>query len=212
MGRPRILLADDHTLLAHAFRKLLEPEFEVVGTAADGRKLLVMALELKPDLVLVDLGMPLLNGIDAGRELKKLLPETKLLVVTMNEDTAVAAEAIREWASGYLLKKSAGEELIFAIRSLLRGQSYVTPTVAQHIVEEFVREPEVHFRQSLTRRQREVLQLLAEGRTMKEAANILKLTIRTIAFHKYKIMKEFGLQNNSDLLKLAIREHLIPPA
>jgi DNA-binding NarL/FixJ family response regulator len=211
MGRPRVLLADDHTLLVDAFRKLLEPEFEIVGTAADGRALLAAALHLKPEVVVVDLGLPLLNGIDAGRELKKLMPNTKLLVVTMNEDSAVAAAALREWASGYLLKKSAGAELVHAVRELLRGKSYVTPKVAQQLVDEFIHEPEMHRRKLLSPRQREVLQLLAEGRTMREAATILKLTSRTVAFHKYRIMREFGLRNNSDLLKLAIREHLVPP-
>jgi len=211
MPRTRLLLADDHTLLVDAVRKLLEPEFEIVGTASDGRTLLAGALQLRPDVVVVDLGLPLLNGMDAGRELKKLMPQIKLLVVTMSEDVGVAAEALREWASGYLLKKSAGTELTHAIREVVKGRTYVTPHVAQQLVDQFIREPELHAKKSLTSRQREVLQLLAEGRTMKEAANILKLTTRTVAFHKYRIMQEFGLQNNSELLKLAIREHLVPP-
>jgi DNA-binding NarL/FixJ family response regulator len=211
MPRTRLLLADDHTLLVDAFRKLLEPEFEIVGTASDVRTLLAGALQLRPDVVVVDLGLPLLNGMDAGRELKKLMPQIKLLVVTMSEDVGVAAEALREWASGYLLKKSAGTELTHAIREVVKGRTYVTPHVAQQLVDQFIREPELHAKKSLTSRQREVLQLLAEGRTMKEAANILKLTTRTVAFHKYRIMQEFGLQNNSELLKLAIREHLVPP-
>jgi len=211
MPRTRLLLADDHTLLVDAVRKLLEPEFEIVGTASDVRTLLAGALQLRPDVVVVDLGLPLLNGMDAGRELKKLMPQIKLLVVTMSEDVGVAAEALREWASGYLLKKSAGTELTHAIREVVKGRTYVTPHVAQQLVDQFIREPELHAKKSLTSRQREVLQLLAEGRTMKEAANILKLTTRTVAFHKYRIMQEFGLQNNSELLKLAIREHLVPP-
>lgn len=211
MGRPRVLVADDHTLIADAFRKLLEPEFEIVGTASDGRALLATALELKPDVVVIDLGLPLLNGIDAGRELKKLMPATKLLVVTMNEDGAVAAEALREWASGYLLKKSAGSELLQAIRELLRGKTYVTPRIAQDLVHEFIHEPETVRRKMLSARQREVLQLIAEGRTMQETASILNLSRRTVAFHKYKIMREFGLRSNSELLRLAIREHLVPP-
>jgi DNA-binding NarL/FixJ family response regulator len=211
MARTRLLLADDHTLLVDAFRKLLEPEFEIVGTASDGRTLLASALQLRPDVAIVDLGLPLLNGMDAGRELKKLMPQIKLLVITMCEDVGVAAEALREWASGYLLKKSAGTELSHAVREVMKGKTYVTPHVAQQLVDQFIREPETHIKKSLTSRQREVLQLLAEGRTMKETADILKLTTRTIAFHKYRIMQEFGLQNNSELLKLAIREHLVPP-
>jgi DNA-binding NarL/FixJ family response regulator len=132
MARPRIFLAEDHTLLVDAFRKLLEPEFDIVGTAADGRSLLASALQLKPDVITIDLSLPLLNGIDAGRQLKEKLPETKLLVVTMNEDAAIASEVLSRWASGFLLKKSAATELIPAIRELLSGGSYVTPKISLH--------------------------------------------------------------------------------
>jgi DNA-binding NarL/FixJ family response regulator len=196
-------------MLADAFQKLLESEFEVLGTAPDGQALLRMALQLKPDLVIVDLGLPLLNGFDAGRELKKVLPRTKLLVVTMNEDPSIAAEAMRQWASGYLLKTSAGTELTQAIRELLKGKSYVSPVVAQRLTREFVTKPQTHSRKLLTTRQRQVLQLFAEGRTMKETAEILNINIRTVAFHKYKIMREFGIENNAELVKLAIRQHLV---
>jgi DNA-binding NarL/FixJ family response regulator len=209
MTRPRIVLADDHTLLVDAFYKLLEPEFEIVGAASNGRNLLAIAPRLRPDLVIVDLGLPLLNGMDAGRELKKRLPRTRILVVTVNEDSAVAAEALREWASGYLLKKSAGVELTHAIRELLRGKSYVAPAIARKMAEDFIRDPGVHGKGLLTPRQREVLQLLAEGRTMKEAADVLHLTTRTVAFHKYRIMEDFGMHSNSELFKLAIRERLV---
>jgi DNA-binding NarL/FixJ family response regulator len=212
MPKPRVFLADDHTLLVDAFRKLLDPEFEVVGTAADGRELIVLAPRLLPDIAIIDLGLPLLNGIDAGRELKKLLPRTRILVVTVNEDPSVAREALRQWASGYLLKKSAGTELTYAINELLRGRTYVTPMMAGKVAEDFIRDPDLQCNRLLTLRQREVLQLLAEGRTMKEAANILSLTTRTIAFHKYRIMEDFGMRSNSDLLKLAMREHLIAAA
>ena len=209
MTRPRIFLADDHTLLVDAFRKLLEPEFEIVGAASNGRDLLANAPHSKPDLVIVDLGLPLLNGMAAGRELKKLLPRTKILVVTVNEDSAVAHEALREWASGYLLKKSAAAELTYAIREILSGKSYVAPSVAKKLTEDFIRDPVTRAKGSLTPRQREVLQLLAEGRTMKEAANVLNLTTRTVAFHKYRIMEDFGMHSNSELYKLAIRERLV---
>jgi DNA-binding NarL/FixJ family response regulator len=209
MTRPRIFLADDHTLLVDAFRKLLEPEFEIVGAASNGRDLLANAPDSKPDLVIVDLGLPLLNGMAAGRELKKLLPRTKILVVTVNEDSAVAHEALREWASGYLLKKSAAAELTYAIREILSGKSYVAPSVAKKLTEDFIRDPVTRAKGSLTPRQREVLQLLAEGRTMKEAANVLNLTTRTVAFHKYRIMEDFGMHSNSELYKLAIRERLV---
>jgi DNA-binding NarL/FixJ family response regulator len=209
MSKPRVFLADDHTLLVDAFRKLLEPDFEVVGAAANGRDLIMLAPTLQPDLVIVDLGLPLLNGIDASRELKKLVPRTRILVVTVNEDSAVAREALRHWASGYLLKKSAGEELKYALQQLLRGKTYVTPLMARKLAQDFIRDPDLQSNKLLTLRQREVLQLLAEGRTMKEAADILSLTTRTIAFHKYRIMEDFGMHSNSELLKLAMREHLI---
>jgi DNA-binding NarL/FixJ family response regulator len=209
MEKARILLADDHTLIVDALKKLLEPEFEIVATVSDGRALMRSALESKPDVIIIDLGMPLLNGADAGQEVKKLLPHIKLLIVTMYEDYEIAAHALRHWASGFLLKKSAGTELIKAISEILKGGSYVTPRVAQRLVENFVRDPRLERAQHLTLRQRETLQLLAEGRTMKEVASILNVAVRTVAFHKYRIMEEFGLKTSSELLKLAIREHII---
>lgn len=209
MGRPRILLADDHTMVVEAFRKLLEPEFEIVGTVSDGQSLVRLAPELKPDVIVVDIGMPFLSGMDAGRRLKGLLPGTKLIVLTMNEDTELAAEALRSWASGYLLKKSAGSELVNAVWGALKGKSYVTPKIAQQLLERFVRDPRQERDKELTPRQRQVLQLLAEGRTMTEAADVLHLSPRTVAFHKYKIMEEFGLKTNSDLVRFAIRERVV---
>lgn len=209
MGRPRILIADDHTLVAEAFKRLLEPDYEVVKLVIDGRSLLSEAKQLKPDLVLLDLSMPLLNGLDAGRELKKSLPKTKLIVLTMNEDPDVASEALRNWASGYLLKKSAGGELKEAIGEVLQGHSYVTPKIAQKLMDEFIRDPRHDRSKELTQRQREVLQLLAEGRSMKEAATVLDIAVRTIAFHKYRIMEDFGLKTNADLVRFAIRQHLV---
>jgi DNA-binding NarL/FixJ family response regulator len=209
MGRPRILLADDHTLVVEGFRKLLEPEFEIVGVAPDGRALLADALREKPDIVILDIGMPLLNGIDAGRELKRLVPRTKLIVLTMNEDPDIAREALRQWASAYLVKKSAGTELIRAVREVLKGKSYVTPRLAQKLMDEFVRDPRAGRTKELTPRQREVLHLLAEGFTMQETADLLHLTHRTVAFHKYRIMDEFGLKTNSDLVRFAIRKRIV---
>lgn len=209
MDRPRILIADDHTLVAEAFKNLIEPEYQVIKMVADGRSLLIAAKELKPDLVLLDLGMPLLNGLDAGLELKKLLPKTKLIVLTMNQDADVASKALRHWASGYLLKKSAGIELKKAIFEVLRGHSYVTPSIAQKLMDEFIRDPHPDRSKELTQRQRQVLQLLAEGRSMKEAAAILDIAVRTIAFHKYRIMEDFGLKTNADLVRFALREHII---
>ena len=212
MGRPGILLADDHTLVVEAFKRLLEPEFEIVGTVADGRALLATAPECKPDVIVLDIGMPELSGIEAGGELKKLLPRTKLIVLTVNEDPEIAREALRHWASGYLLKKSAGSELVTAIREALRGRSYVTPSVARRLEDAFVRDPRADRKRELTVRQREVLKLLAEGRNMKQVAEVLHVTPRTVAFHKYRIMEDFGLKTNSDVVKFAIREKVISAA
>ncbi|HZS70564.1 MAG TPA: response regulator transcription factor [Candidatus Acidoferrum sp.] len=209
MVRPRILLADDHTLVVEAFKNLLEPHFEVVGTVADGRALLEVAPKLAPDVILVDLAMPSLNGMDAGERLKQSLPNTKLIVLTMTEDASVAAEVMKRWANGFLLKKSAGSELIRAIKEVLKGESYITPKMAKRLLDEFVRDPHPAQPKSLTPRQREVLQLLAEGHTMKEVADVLHVTPRTVAFHKYRIMDEFGLKTNSDLVRFAIKEHVV---
>jgi DNA-binding NarL/FixJ family response regulator len=209
VGKARVLLADDHTLVAEAFKRLLEPEFEVVGTVGDGRALLRVAPELKPDVVLVDLNMPLLNGLDASEQLKQLLPRTKIIVLTMNEDAEIAHETLRTWASGYLLKKSAGSELLRAVREVLNGAKYVTPALEDELAELISTDSRPEAARALTPRQREVLQLLAEGHTMKEAAAILNVATRTVAFHKYRIMHEFGLENNSDLLRLAIKQRLV---
>jgi DNA-binding NarL/FixJ family response regulator len=196
-------------MVVEALRKLLEPEFEIVGTVSDGRTLVSVAPGLKPDVIVIDIGMPLLSGMDAGQELKRLIPRTKLIVLTMSEDCESASEALRSWASGYLLKKSAGSELVKAIREALKGKSYVTPKVAQQLLDQFVRNPMHERNKELTPRQRQVLQLLAEGRTMREAADFLHVTPRTVAFHKYRIMEEFGLKTNSDLVRFAIRERVV---
>ena len=209
MDRPRILIADDHTLVAEAFKSLIEPEYQVVKMVADGKSLLAAAMELKPDVVLLDLSMPLLNGLDAGQELKKLLPKTKLIILTMNEDTDVASKALRQWSSGYLLKKSAGVELKRAIGEVLRGHSYVTPSIAQKLIDEFIRDPHHDRSKELTKRQRQVLQLLAEGHSMKEAAALLNIAVRTIAFHKYRIMEVLNAKSSAELVQYAIRNHLI---
>ena len=209
MKRHRILLADDHVLITDAYKKLLEPEFQVVGTAADGKTLISMAMQLMPDLVIVDLGLPLLSGIDAGRHLKALCPEMRLLVVTMSEDAAIAEKVLHEWASGFVIKKCAATELIGAIRTLMAGRTYVTPRITFRIERDRPSESGSQGEKGLTRRQKDVLRLLAEGMSMKEAAVMLSLTARTVAFHKYSIMQDFDLHSNLDLLRLAIREQLV---
>ena len=211
--RRRVLLADDHTLLLEAFEKLLEPDFTVVGAVSDGRALLAAAAELKPDVIVLDIAMPLLNGLDAARQIKKTMPAIKLIFLTMNEDPNLASEAFRIGASGYLLKTSAASELPKAINEALCGRSYVTPHITQGMMESFIRRPgDDRDAPQLTHRQREVLQLLAEGRSMKEAAKILKITPRTVAFHKYRLMDQLHLKTNADLIQFAIKEGIIPMA
>jgi DNA-binding NarL/FixJ family response regulator len=211
MAKARLLLADDHTLVLEAFTKLLEADFEIVGTVTDGLALLKKAPELKPDVVILDISMPKLNGIDAGQQLKKILPLTKIIVLTMSDDFEFAAQALRHWASAYLLKKSAASELVKAIREVLKGRTYVTPKVAQRLLEEFVRDPRPDHETHLTKRQKEVLQLLAEGHTMRQVGVMLEITTRTVAFHKYQIMQEHGLKTQSDIIMFAIKQRVLAP-
>jgi DNA-binding NarL/FixJ family response regulator len=210
MKLTRVMLADDHALLIEAYRKLLENNFEVVGGVTDGRALLEMAPVLKPDVVLLDVAMPLLNGLDAGRQLKAKIPGIKLIYLTMNEDPGLAIEAMRAGASGYLLKVCAASELFFAIQSAVRGKSHVTPQIARGMEEAFIRDPDARkCRIAVTPRQREVLQLLAEGKSMKQAADILHVSARTIAFHKYQMMQELGLKSTASLIQYAIKSHVV---
>jgi DNA-binding NarL/FixJ family response regulator len=197
-------------MICTAFKKLLEPEYEVIGCVGDGRSLLKAAADLKPDLVLADVGMPLLNGLDAGRELKKLTPSVKLIFLTMNPDPDVANEAFRIGASGYVLKTSREDELLKAVHNAVRGTSYVTPQVAHAIEQKFIRDPKSLDRpKHLTDRQSETLQLLAEGRSLKEIASILHISVRTVRFHKYRIMEELGISNIAELVQYAIKHAVI---
>lgn len=209
MKKPRIIIADDHVLIVEAFKNLLEPEFDVVEWVADGRRLLEVSQQLKPDVVLLDIGLPLLNGAEAGRRLHEMLPRCKIVVITMYDDVTLSAEALDNWASGYLLKTSAASELLKAVREVLKGNRYVTDEVKRRLNDEFIRNPQSAREKTLTARQREVLRVLAEGHTMKEAAELLQVTPRTVAFHKYRIMEEFGLKSNSELVKFALREKII---
>jgi DNA-binding NarL/FixJ family response regulator len=210
MKRISILLADDHSMFSAALQRLLEPEYEVIGRVEDGRSLVKTALDLKPDLALVDLGMPLLNGLDAWRELKRLLPRLKIIFVTMNPDPIVANEALRLGASGYLLKTSEAEELLLAVHNATQGNTYVTPQIRHAMEELFIRDPKLLSQpKELTDRQREVLQMLAEGQSMKEIGYILQISERTVRFHKYRIMEELGLKTNSELVQYAIKHAII---
>ena len=210
MALARLILADDHTILVEAFRKLLEPDYEVVATVADGRTLLETAPQLKPDVVIVDIGMPLMNGLEAGLRLKELMPGVKLIFLTMNEDPDLATEAMRCGASGYLLKSSAIDELTRAIQTALKGKVYVTPQIARGMQKSFIKNPKAKGQAKvLTPRQREVVQLLAEGKSMKQVASVLKVTPRTVAFHKYRVMEELNLETTAELIQFAIKSKIL---
>jgi len=208
---PRIIIADDHTLVAEACRKLLEQDYEVVATVSDGRALVRAVAELRPHLVIVDVAMPILNGLDAGQQAKELIPSVKLIFLTMNHDADLAAEAFRRGASGYLVKTCAASELVVAVREVLRGKSYLSPMIAKDTVDFLLRQDKklVDEAERLTERQREVLQLLAEGKCMKDVASVLNVTTRTVAFHKYRIMEVLNIKTNAALIQYAIRNHLI---
>jgi DNA-binding NarL/FixJ family response regulator len=208
--RPRVLLADDHTMLLDAFRRLLEPRCEIVGTACDGRALLELAADTKPDVIVLDIGMPRLNGIDACAQLRGRMPETKFVFLTVDEDPNTAAEAIGLGASGYLLKNSASGELFTAIERALAGKIYVTPLVTKGVpLGVFLRRATKPATDKLTGRQREVLQLIAEGRAMKEVADLLQVGARTVAFHKYTIMAQLGLRTNAELVQYALEHGML---
>jgi DNA-binding NarL/FixJ family response regulator len=210
MIRPRVLLADDHQMLAEALKSVIEPRCEVVGTVSDGRALLEAATRLQPDIVVLDIGMPQLNGLDAGRQLKQALPNTKLIFMTMLEDPYLVGEAYRAGASAFLLKEAAVSELTEAIDRVLKGGTYTTPSAAEGLTNISLRDPKnrEHAPQP-TSRQREVIQLLAEGHSMKQVAAELKITTRTVAGHKYAVMELLQLKTNADLVQYAIEHGII---
>jgi DNA-binding NarL/FixJ family response regulator len=209
MGRPRVLLADDHSLLLGAFEKLLANEYDVVGQVSDGRAVVAAAETLKPDVIVLDISMPLLNGLEAGRQIKQKSRGIKLVFLTMNEDTDLAAEAFRSGASAYVLKRSATSELLTAIREVLQGRSYITPLVTEGVMGSLMHPDEHTPSQELTSRQREVLQLLAEGHSMKEVAALLQLTPRTVAFHKYRMMEQLNVKSTAELIQYAVKHHIV---
>ncbi len=207
--KPRVLLADDHALLVGAYEKLLAADFDIVGQVNDGRALLAAAEELRPDVIVVDISMPLLNGLEAGRQIKERLRNVKLVFVTMNEDPDLAAEAFRYGASGYVLKRSAASELTTAIKEAMLGRSYITPLVATGLVDSLMHFEESKTTDVLTARQREVLQLLAEGHSMKQVAGVLSLTPRTVAFHKYRMMEQLKVKSTAELIQYAVKHHIV---
>jgi DNA-binding NarL/FixJ family response regulator len=209
--RPRVLLADDHTIVTEGLKNILETDFELVGTVEDGRAMLVAAEELKPDVIVADITMPILNGLDAVRTLTKTGQGAKVVFLTMHSDADLAREAFRAGASGYLLKQSAGEELITAIHAVLAGEVYVTPALQSDVAEtptDDDAEADRGYAQ-LTARQREVLQLVAEGRTMKQIASTLNVSTRTVESHKYDLMERLGLGTTAELIQYAIQRGIV---
>ena len=211
MTKPRVLLADDHTLVVEGLQKLLDGQCELVGTVQDGRALLEAVARLQPDLVILDISMPRLNGIDAARKLKKHMPAVKLIFVTMHADSAYVNEAFKAGASGYLLKRSASRELIEAIQSVMAGNFYVTPLITKNVIQSLLTtrsRPGLGL-DDLTARQREILQLVAEGFSAKEIAGQVGISSRTVEFHKAKIMEMLSLHTTADLVKYAVAHGLV---
>ena len=210
MQRTRVLLADDHTIVLEGLKKLLEPSFELVGTVENGRDLVDETLKLRPDVIVVDISMPLLNGIEAVRRIKTELNRVKVIFLTMHPDVSYASMAFDVGASGYVLKNSASRELLTAIDEVMKGGTYVTPLIAGDLMQNLKqnRPNENKFNVKLTMRQREVLQLLAEGNSAKEIANILSISSRTVETHKYNMMQTLNLQSTADLIKYAIKHGL----
>ena len=215
MNKPKVLLADDHKILIEGLRGLLEPEFELLETVEDGRQLVAAVEEQMPDVIVADISMPMLNGIEAGRQILKAHPKAKIIFLTMHSDVAYAAEAIRLGAVGYLLKRSAAAELVTAIREVIKGGVYVTPPIAKGLMTSSVLGNPLQSHgpsASLTARQREVLQLVAEGNTIKEIGNILNVSPKTVEFHKYRLMEQLDLRTTAELTQYAVKHGIVQPA
>jgi DNA-binding NarL/FixJ family response regulator len=207
---PKVLLADDHKIVAQGLESLLKDSFNFVGTVSDGRALLEAAVRLKPDVIVTDISMPLLNGLDAVRQFRSNGIEAKVVFLTMHADANLAAEAFRAGGSAFLLKQSAGDELILAIREILQGRAYLTPLIAKDMISVLIDSRKEQGEESkLTTRQREVLQLVAEGKTMKEVAGLLNISTRTAETHKYEMMQTLGVKTTAELIQHAIRLHLV---
>jgi len=209
--RPRVLLADDHLLVAEALKSLLTPEFELIGVVEDGRALVAAAARLRPDVIVADVTMPHLNGIDALIQLRQGGDQVPVVFLTMHRDVTFARRALEAGASGFVLKHSAPAELVTAIRAALSGKTYLTPQLAGEVLEAMKQAPDraADPIASVTPRQREVLQLLAEGRSAKEIASSLAISARTVEFHKYQLMETLGLHTNAELIHFAIKHGLV---
>jgi DNA-binding NarL/FixJ family response regulator len=205
MSRTRILLADDHKMFAQGLRGLLEDEFDLVGSVENGQALVDVARELTPDVIVADISMPVLNGLDAVRQLRAQGVNAKVIFLTMHADDRLLAEAFRCGGTGYVLKQSAGEELILAIRQVLAGHKYVTPLLAREWAEDVSKKIDRTKKLSLTPRQREVLQLVIEGCTMKEVASRMGISTRTAESHKYEMMEGLGVDSTAELIQYAVK-------
>jgi DNA-binding NarL/FixJ family response regulator len=207
----RLLLADYHKFVADACKQMLEPEFDVVGVVSDGRNFLQACIKLKPDVAILEVTLPQLNGLSAATQIRRSLPSLKLVFLTATSDVNAAAEAFRRGASAYVLKQSSADELIAAIRRVLRGESYLSPLIARETIEYLLRPPKHRtLGQELTSRELEVLQLLTEGRSMKEVAQVLEISVHTVAFHKYKMMGRLGVGTNAGLFQYAMKHYMMP--
>ena len=207
-----MLLADDHAIFLEGLRRILEDNFDVIGTASDGRNLLKAVGKLSPDVIVADISMPVLNGIEAARQIKKADPRAKIIFLSMHHDALYAAAAFRAGASGYVVKDTAASELQSAIRHVLSGRTYMTPYVADGVLQSFTnesQEPEIGVK--LTAREREVLQLIAEGHAVKSIAAILGISPRTVEFHKYRIMEKLGVHSTAELAVWASRHGIVSP-
>lgn len=210
MSRPRVLLADDHRMLTDALKGVLESRYEIVGTVSDGRALLEAAAKLTPDIVVLDISMPRLNGLDAGRQIKAKMPRVKLIFMTQHEDPYLVGEAFRAGASAFLLKEAAASELTDALEQVLKGGSYITPSAQKGLTNISMGNPNKRdHAPEPSPRQREVIQLLAEGCSMKEVAAALNITVRTVAGHKYAVMEALQLKTNAELVQYAIKHGII---
>ena len=211
MEKPRVLLADDHKIVLEGLRSLLQSEFEIVGEVEDGRTLVAEAERLRPDLVVADISMPNLNGIDAARRIKKIDKRIRIVFLTMHADVTYAAGAFEAGASGFVLKHSAPQELVSAMREAMKGQTYVTPMIAGDLIGAFQSGAPLkgELKAALSPRQREVLQLIAEGKSIKEIAAILRISTRTAEFHKYRIMEQLNIKTSAELVQYAVKHGII---
>ena len=210
-SKPRVLIADSHQFVADACKQMLEPEYQVAGVVADGRALVRVALQLKPDVIILEVTLPQLSGIDAASQLKHKMPSVKIVFLTATSDVNAVAEAFRSGAAAYVLKLSGATEFINAMRRVMRGESYLSPLIARETIDYLLHQPKRKtVDQTITRREAEILQLLTEGRSMKDTAGILGIAPNTVAFHKYKMMERLGIDTNAGLLQYAMSRHMTP--